>query len=60
VCVGKPLAVRELRSIVARVALNFDLEFPAGENWQRYEESILDLFVLTLPPFHITFKERRK
>lgn len=57
-CVGKPLAVREMRSIIARVAMNFDLEFAPGQNWQQYEQNILDLFTMTLPPFHVVFKER--
>ncbi|KAI1857879.1 uncharacterized protein JN550_012954 [Neoarthrinium moseri] len=58
VCVGKPLALREVRSVIARTALNFDIEFPPNEDWQAYEETIMDAFTMTLPPFKLIFKER--
>ncbi|KAH8646678.1 cytochrome P450 [Xylariales sp. PMI_506] len=59
-CVGKSLAMMELRSMVARVALAFDLEFPKGEDWEGYEDGIQDTFTMTMPPFHLIFKTRPK
>lgn len=58
VCVGKPLAVREIRSVVARVAFNFDLRFPPNTDWQSYQDEILDCFTLVAPPFDLIFKQR--
>ncbi|KAF3006256.1 hypothetical protein E8E14_006252 [Neopestalotiopsis sp. 37M] len=57
-CVGKPLALREVRSVVARVAFGFDLKFPPGTNWQAYEETIMDAFTMALPPFDVVFTPR--
>ncbi|KAK9422863.1 hypothetical protein SUNI508_04530 [Seiridium unicorne] len=59
-CVGKPLAVRELRSMLARVALTFDVRFPENCDSQSYEQTIMDAFTMTLPPFSLVFKERNK
>ncbi|KAA8901371.1 cytochrome P450 67 [Sphaerosporella brunnea] len=59
-CVGKNLALMELRMVLAKVALNFELEFAEGENGSRIEEETKDTFTLTVTPLFVIFKEREK
>ena len=51
----------ELRSVIARVAFQFDLEFaPEEQNgWRAFEEKTLDGFTSLLAPLHITFNTRK-
>lgn len=58
-CVGKGLAMWEMKSVVARVALGFDFGFAPGEDLKRYREGILDTWTLTLPPLRLVFNERQ-
>lgn len=59
-CVAKSLALHEIRSVVARVALQFDFEFAAGteDDWKQFESKIQDAFTSVVPPLQMTFHER--
>lgn len=58
-CAGKALAMWEMRSVLARVALGFDLKWPEeGDRGRAFEEGIQDTFTMTLRPLWMVFKER--
>lgn len=58
-CVGKQLAMWEMKSVLARVALQFDVAFAPGEDGKAFQEGILDTWTLTLPPLQLVFNERK-
>jgi cytochrome P450 len=60
-CAGRNLAMMELRSVVARVAHEFDIAFPAGTNFdaENYFSRIKDHFVSGAPPQNLVFTRRR-
>ncbi|GME27456.1 Glycoside hydrolase protein [Neofusicoccum parvum] len=57
-CVGKALAMWEMRSVLARVALGFDLGFAEGGGGEGFEEGMRDTFTITLGPLWMVFTER--
>jgi cytochrome P450 len=57
-CVGKNLAMMELRMVLARVALNFDMQFAEGEDGRKVAEESKDTFTLTVPSMYVKFTER--
>jgi len=59
-CAGKPLATLEMRMIVSRIALTFDLEFAEGKVPEHYEDGLQDLFTLRLPSFFVKFISRKR
>lgn len=56
-CVGKQLALMELRVVLARIALNFDL-FAHGEDASVFDQEARDTFTLSLSPLQLVFRER--
>ncbi|KAL2794966.1 cytochrome P450 [Aspergillus keveii] len=60
-CAGRNLAMMELRSVVARVAHEFDISFPTGTNFdaEDYFSRIKDHFVSGAPPQNLVFTRRR-
>lgn len=64
-CAGKALAMWEMRSVLARMALRFDLGgyergSEGGEDVEgkRFDEGMKDTFTMTLGPMWLRFKER--
>ncbi|GME48595.1 Cytochrome P450 [Neofusicoccum parvum] len=57
-CVGKQLAMWEMKSVLARIALQFDISFAPGEDGKKFQAGILDTWTLTLPPLHMCLTER--
>ncbi|KAF4534436.1 Cytochrome p450 [Lasiodiplodia theobromae] len=62
-CPGKQMAYLEMRSVVARMALGFDLKRPGegeegAQDWGKFEEETLDTFTLTVAPLRLCFVER--
>ncbi|OJD40248.1 cytochrome p450 [Diplodia corticola] len=64
-CAGKALAMWEMRSVVARVALRFDLGYEGEEEdggedvvGRVFDEGMRDTFTMTLGPMWVRFKER--
>jgi hypothetical protein len=49
----------ELRGVLSRIALNFDISFPPGEDGKTFDTGAKDTFVFTLDPLPIVFKERK-
>lgn len=64
-CVGKGLAMWEMRSVLARVALAFDVGFPeeeeeeGGDRGRAFDEGMRDTFTMTLGPLWLVFRERK-
>ncbi|KAK7992347.1 hypothetical protein PG988_001141 [Apiospora saccharicola] len=58
-CIGKPMAMEELRSVLARLALQFDMDLATGQDWEEHQEKIMDHFTMSLPELYLTFRERR-
>lgn len=59
-CIGKNLALMQLRSIISRVALNFNLWFAPGETGESFDKDALDTFTLNLPPLQLTLEDRTR
>ncbi|KAK7538241.1 putative cytochrome P450 [Phyllosticta citribraziliensis] len=57
-CAGKQLALWEMRSVISRVALQFDIGLAPGEDGREFDEKALDTFTMALPPLQMCFKER--
>ena len=59
-CVGKQLALNEIRTVVAKLVLDFDVKFSDGEDGRRILEDTKDYFVLGLGDLDLCFIEREK
>ena len=57
-CVGKQLALNEIRTVVAKLVLGFDVRFAEGENGRRILEETQDFFVLGLGDLELCFTAR--
>jgi cytochrome P450 len=56
-CVGKQLALMELRSVIARIVTEFDVSFAPGEDGTALLEESLDTFTIALAPLMLVFKK---
>jgi hypothetical protein len=57
-CIGRVLALMELRSALSRIALNFDLAFASGETGEVFEREVKDTFTLTVRDLYVVFSKR--
>lgn len=57
-CIGRVLALMELRSALSRIALNFDLAFAPGETGEVFNREVLDTFTLTVKDLWVVFRKR--
>ncbi|KAJ5938975.1 hypothetical protein N7466_002109 [Penicillium verhagenii] len=57
-CVGKQLALTELRHTLQRIASEFDLEFAPGGSDERFDEGAKDTFTISCPQLDIIFRKR--
>ncbi|OJD33996.1 cytochrome p450 [Diplodia corticola] len=58
-CPGKTLAYMELRLLLSRIALTFDIEFAPGEDGVKFDTHPMDTFTLLNQPLQLVFKERK-
>jgi cytochrome P450 len=58
-CVGKNLAIMQLRSVLSRTVLMFNLSFAPGEDGEKFAIEDLDTFTLTVPKLTVVLTERR-
>lgn len=58
-CVGKQLALMELRYVVAQIVHRYDVELATGENRKRFEDGMRDNFTLSLGPLNMVFSHRK-
>lgn len=59
-CAGKPLAMMQLRMVLAMIFKKFELSFAVGEQemYERYIQRQADCFTLQLNPLPLMLKER--
>ena len=57
-CVGKNLALMEMRILTAILLTRFDVGFAPGENGEELFKHFLDHFTSDAGPLRLTFKER--
>lgn len=57
-CVGKHLALMELRNVTARIVSDFDVEFAPGEDGTNVMEESRDVFTMALAPMMVVFTRR--
>ena len=59
-CVGKQLALMELRTVIAKLLLEFDVQFAEGEDGSDLLEKTKDYFVLGVADLRVVFRERKR
>jgi len=59
-CIGKQLALMELRTVTARLVTQFDIAFAPGEDGTDLFEKTKDVFTLEVAPLRIVFTPRCK
>ena len=61
-CIGRPLALMNLRTTVARLIMNFDVKFPrAGHDYGRsFEAGTREHFTLCPAELKMCFEKRRE
>jgi cytochrome P450 len=57
-CVGKQLALMEIRNVMARVVTEFDVAFAPGEDGTKLLEESRDTFTIALAPLELVFTRR--
>lgn len=57
-CIGKPLAMMNLRTTVARLVMAFDFSFAPNEDGQNFEGQAKEQFTIAYGDLMISFKER--
>ncbi|PLN80575.1 putative cytochrome P450 [Aspergillus taichungensis] len=57
-CVGKQLALMELRGTIARLAYDFDISFADGVDGVSFDTNSKDTFTFTIESLNLVFKER--
>ena len=57
-CVGKQLALMQLRSVIARLAYDFDFAFADGEDGVAFDGDSMDTFTFTLGALNLVFTDR--
>ncbi|RVX73375.1 hypothetical protein B0A52_03017 [Exophiala mesophila] len=58
-CIGKQLALIEIRSVTANILANFDVSFGPGEDGTNLLEKTLDTFTMELAPLSLCFTARK-
>jgi tryprostatin B 6-hydroxylase len=57
-CIGKPLALMELRTVMAKLLLTFDVSYASGETGKDLVDKCRDHFTLEPGPLRLVFKPR--
>jgi cytochrome P450 len=57
-CIGKPLALMQIRTLVAKIIMEFDVMFAPGEDGTNLMERSRDHFTIGLEDLNLLFKRR--
>jgi cytochrome P450 len=57
-CIGKPLALMQIRTLVARIIMYFDVKFADGEDGSRLMHDSKDHFTMGLADLELVFVKR--
>jgi cytochrome P450 len=58
-CIGKPLALMELRSALSKLIMQFDFVFAPGDDGTNLIEKGRDHFTMEPGPLNLVFKTRK-
>lgn len=59
-CIGKQLALSELRTVIAKMVLEFDVEFAEGEDGSKLINESRDVFTMSNEELKLVWKAREK
>lgn len=59
-CVGRQLALMELRFLLAYTVWNYEFAYAPGETGRRMEEESVDLVILSAGKLDVSFKKRQR
>ncbi|KAL6856827.1 cytochrome P450 [Trichoderma novae-zelandiae] len=54
-CPGRNLAMMEMRMVLSRIALQYNVSFANPDDGKSFDTDVMDTFTLTLPPLHLMF-----
>lgn len=57
-CIGKSLALMDIKLVIAAIVLRFHISFPPGEDCHRVYTEMQDQFTLAPGPLSLLFKPR--
>ncbi|KAL7907218.1 cytochrome P450 [Trichoderma velutinum] len=57
-CIGKRLALNDIRQMVARLVWTFDIAFAPGEDGASFERDAIDAFMITYGELRLTLKPK--
>ncbi|OCK75773.1 putative cytochrome P450 [Lepidopterella palustris CBS 459.81] len=57
-CIGRPLALMQLRTVIASLVIKFDVEFAPGDDGSSFISNTKDQFTLCLADLNLLFKSR--
>lgn len=58
-CIGKQLALMELRTVIAKIVMTFDIDFAPGEDGTNLLNETKDCYTLIVADFFLTLKPRK-
>ncbi|OJD28825.1 cytochrome p450 [Diplodia corticola] len=58
-CAGKQLAYWEMRSVLGRLALRYDIRFASAQDGKDFERDMKAMWTLAPPPLGMCFRERK-
>lgn len=59
-CIGKQLAYMEMRTVLAKLVLEFEIKFDSLEDGQALLNETKDCFTCILAPLHLVFSSRKR
>ena len=59
-CIGKPLALLEIRTVVAKLITAYDVKYAPGEDGSKLLNESRDHFTIGLAPLNLQFTRREK
>jgi len=59
-CIGKHLALNELRTVISKMVLEFDIAFAPGEDGRKLIEESRDVFTMSNSELKLIWTEREK
>jgi cytochrome P450 len=57
-CIGKQLAYMEIRTVIARLVMSFDIAFAPGEDGRKLLEESKDAFTMIVAEMYLLLKTR--
>lgn len=59
-CIGRVLALQEMRTVIARIVTEFDVKLAPGEDGRNLLEESRDCFTLEMKPLNLVFDKIKK